>query len=91
MNRLYILKSGSREIRGLVSPGELPDVVINFYHEAERRGAKAEYLHGGILKASKGKVKVTLEIKSFDGTIPSKSLSSSLDKMMDWAFHCWPE
>ena len=86
MNRQYILRTGSREVRGLVSPGELPDVVLTFYREASNRGAEAEFLQGGVLVASRGDAQVTLEITSTHRSIPSRLLEDELIEMMDMAF-----
>lgn len=86
MNRLYILKSGSREIRGLVSPGELPDVVTAFYHGAEQYGAKADFLLGGELVATKDDVEVSLTIESKCSSMPSRQLKDVLEEVMEKAF-----
>lgn len=86
MNRLFVLRTGTLEVRGLVSPGELPDVVLTFYREASRWGAAADFLQGGVLVASRGEIQVTLEIRSTHRSIPSRLLEDELIEMMDQAF-----
>lgn len=86
MNRLFVLKVGSQEIRGLISPGELPDVVITFYHESERYGAKADFLVSGELVATKGDVEVRLRIESVSESMPSRQLKDVLEEVMEKAF-----
>ena len=86
MNRLFILRTGTLEIRGLVSPGELPDVVLTFYREASRWGATADYLQSGVLVASRGEIQVTLRITSTHSAIPSRLLEDELTEMMKMAF-----
>ena len=86
MNRLFVLTVGSWEIRGLISPGELPDVVLTFYREASRWCATADFLQGGVLVAKRGDVQVTLEIRSMYRSIPSRLLEDELIEMMEMAF-----
>lgn len=86
MNYLFVLQSGPLEIRGLVSPGELPDVVLTFYREASRWGATPKFQHGGILIASRDGIQVTLELISTHRSIPSKLLEDVLVEMMEQAF-----
>ncbi len=86
MNRLFVLKVGSLEIRGLISPGELPEVVTAFYHGAEQYGAKADFLLGGELVAKKDEVEVSLRVESTCSSMPSRQLKEVLEEMMEKAF-----
>ena len=86
MNRLGVLDVGSLEIRGLISPGELPDVVTAFYHGAEQYGAKADILLGGELVAVKGDVEVSLRVESTCSSMPSRQLKDVLEEVMEKAF-----
>lgn len=86
MNRLYILTVGSLEIRGLISSGELPEVVLMFYKAASRRGAEAQYLANGIFIATKSEVTVKLEIQGRHQSFPCKMLQEVLEQVMDEAF-----
>ena len=86
MNRLFVLKVGSLEIRGLISPGELPDVVTAFYHGAEQYGAKADFQFGGELVAAKGDVEIVLRIESTCSSMPSRQLKDVLEEVMEKAF-----
>ena len=86
MNRLYVIQYGSLEIRGLVSPSELPELVLQFYGGAEKRGAVPIYLKDGIFQASKGEVILRLTIGSNHPSIPSRMLFELLDEVMDQAF-----
>ena len=86
MNRLYIIKMGSREIRGLISPAELPDVVLLFYRTAERCGAATCYHAGGVFIAEKGGIVVKLTIGAYHNSIPSRMLHEVLEEVMSQAF-----
>lgn len=86
MNRLYILQMGSREIRGLISPAELPDVVLLFYRYAEQCGAATCYQAGGVFLAEKGGAIVKLTIGAYHRAIPSKMLCDVLEEVMSQAF-----
>ena len=86
MSRLYVITSGSLEIRGLVSPGELPDLVAEFYCSAEQYGAKADMLLNGELIAVKGDVKVSLMVGATSPPMPSRLLEEVLEEVMERAF-----
>lgn len=86
MNRLYIIQMGSREIRGLISPAELPDVVLLFYRTAERCGAATCYQAGGVFIAEKGEIVVKLTIGAYHKAIPSRMLHDVLAEVMSQAF-----
>ena len=86
MNRLFVLTVGSREIRGLISPGELPDVVIAFYHESKRYGANSVFLVSGELVAKRGDLEVSLRIESVSESMPSRQLKDVLEEVMEKAF-----
>ena len=86
MNRMYVIHYGTLEIRGLVSPGELPEVVRDFYRLSEQRGAKADYKGNGLFVAVKEEVQVTLTIGAYHQSMPSKMLVDALMEVMDKAF-----
>ncbi len=86
MNRLYILTVGSLEIRGLISSGELPEVVLMFYGASSRMGAEAKYLANGIFIATKSEVTVKLEIQGPHPAIPCRMLHDVLEEVMEKAF-----
>ena len=86
MNRLYVIHYGTLEIRGLVSPGELPEVVRDFYRLSEQRGAKADYKGNGLFVAVKEEVQVTLTIGAYHQSMPSKMLVDALMEAMEKAF-----
>lgn len=86
MNRLFVITVGSFEARGLISPGELPDVVFQFYSSAKERGAIPSYHAGGIFKAIKGDVILNLTIGPYHAAIPSSMLCELIEKAMDYAF-----
>ena len=86
MNRVYVVKMGSREFRGLISPGEMLDVVTVFYHHAERYSAKADFLLSGELVATKGEVTVSLMVGAPCLTMPSRLLEEVLEEVMEKAF-----
>lgn len=87
MNRLYILTVGSLEIRGLISSGELPEIVLMFYGTSSRMGAEAKYLSNGIFIATKSEVTVKLEIQGPHQSIPCRMLQDVLEDVMEKAFH----
>ena len=86
MNRLFILQVGPRTLRGLISPGELPDVVLTFYRFAEKYGAIPGYHTGGIFTAVKGENQVRLTIGEYHASIPSRMLADELEEVMSQAF-----
>lgn len=86
MNRLYVIKYGTMEIRGLVSHGELPEIVRDFYRLAEQKGAKADYKGEGHFIAVKEEVQVTLTIGEYHQSMPSKMLVDALMEVMEKAF-----
>lgn len=86
MNRLFVITVGSLEVRGLISPGELPDVVTVFYRTAERHGATPSYPQPGTFLAVKGRSVVKLVIGPYHQAIPSKMISEVLEDLMAQAF-----
>ena len=87
MNRLFVISVGSREIRGLISPGELPEVVRSFYHESTSRGAIPDYLGNGVFVAVRETVKLTLTIGDYQDSMPSKLLEDCLCEIMAEVFN----
>lgn len=87
MNRLFIISVGSREIRGLISPGELPEVVRSFYSESASRGAIADYLGNGEFVAVKKTVRLTLTIGDYHDSMPSKLFEDLLCEIMEEVFN----
>ena len=86
MNRLYVIKYGTLEIRGLVSPGELPEVVRDFYRLAEQKGAKADYKGEGLFVAVKQESKLTLNVGEYHEAIPSRVLYEALSEAIEQCF-----
>ena len=86
MNRLYVIQYGTQEIRGLVSPGELPEVVRDFYRVCEQKGAVADYKGEGHFIAVKEKAQVTLTIGAYHQSMPSKMLVDALMEVIEKAF-----
>ena len=86
MNRLFVIQMGSREIRGLISPSELPDVVLLFYRYAGQCGAATCYQAGGVFLAEKGGIVVKLTIGAYHHAIPSRMLCDVLEEVMSQAF-----
>ena len=87
MNRLFIIRVGSLEIKGLISPGELPELVRVFYVTSSQRGAKAEYLGEGKFIAVKNEIQLTLTIGSYHKSIPSRMVADVLEDVMDKFFN----
>lgn len=86
MNRLFVISVGSLEIKGLISPGELPDVVINFYRMSENRGASPDYLGDGVFVAVKQEVRLTLTVGDYHDPMPSRLLVEVLEEIMEQVF-----
>lgn len=86
MNRLFLIEVGSLEFRGLISPGELPELVRLFYGASARRGAKADYLGNGKFIAVKNEVRLTLTIGEYHQAIPSRMVADILEEVMDQFF-----
>ena len=77
MNRLSVIKTGSLEIKGLVSPSELPELVTELYRKSAKMGATADYL---------GDVQVTLTVGEYHESMPSKRAIDCLVKIMENEF-----
>ena len=86
MNRLYVIKVGFLEIRGLISPGELPELLGEFFRLSNQHGASAEYLGSGQFRATKNRVRISLTIGSYHEAIPGPMLLDALDAAMGMAF-----
>lgn len=86
MNRLYVIKTGSLEIKGLVSPSELPELVTELYRKSAKMGATADYLGNGIFNIIKGEVLVNLTVGEYHESMPSKRAIDSLVKIMENEF-----
>ena len=86
MNRLYVIKTGSLEIRGLVSPSELPELVTELYRMSAKKGATADYQGNGIFNVIKGDVQVTLTVGEYHESMPSKRAIDCLVKIMENEF-----
>ena len=86
MNRLFVITVGSLKVRGLISPGELPEVVTMFYRTAERYGSTPSYPKPNTFLAVKGRSVVKLVIGPYHQAIPSKMISEVLEDLMAQAF-----
>ncbi len=85
MNRIFILRAGDREERGLVSVAELLDAIWLFFHECRKRGVKAVYLDGAFI-AEKDGVMLTLTIGETCESIPSRMLEDVLEDFLTRSF-----
>ena len=70
------------EIRGLISPGELPEVVSSFYSMAKQRGATADFVGNGVFVAQRDEILLTLTIGEYHESIPSRHLVDALREVM---------
>ena len=86
MNRLYVIKVGFLEIRGLISPGELPEVFREIFLLTDQYGATAEYLGNGHFQARKNGVQLELMIGGYYEAIPGPMLLDALDSVMEMVF-----
>ncbi len=86
MNRLYNIKVGSMEMKGLIAPSELPEVVTEFYRMSAKKGANADYLGNGLFHAVKNDVTLVLTIGAYHNAIPSRRILDNLEDAMDLAF-----
>lgn len=87
MNRLYVIKVGSLEIKGLISPSELPDLVTELYRMSAKIGATADYLGNGIFNIIKGDVLVTLTVGEYHESMPSRRALDCLGEIMNKYFN----
>lgn len=85
MNRLYTIKVGSQEIRGLVSPGELPNLRSDFDWLSEYYGASSEFNDGRMI-ARKDDVEISLTVGPQHQALPGKRVLEALVKVMDSKF-----
>jgi len=85
MNRLYVIKMGSHEIRGLISPGELPNLRSDFEWLADYYGASYEF-NEGRMTARKNDVEISLTVGPQHPSIPGKRVLEALVKVMDSEF-----
>lgn len=86
MNRLFVIRVGEMEVKGLVSPGELPDIIYQFSSLCKKRGATFLLLSTCTLQATRGKVTLRLTIEGCSNSIPSKTLEETLFEVMDQTF-----
>ena len=86
MNRLFLIEVGSLEIKGLISPGELPELVRMFYGASARWGAKADYLGEGKFITVKNETRLTLTIGEYHKAIPSRQIADILEEVMEKFF-----
>ena len=86
MNRLFIIVVDTLEIKGVVSPAELPDVVNDFYRLSKMKGAIPDYKGEGLFVAVKEEVQVKLTIGAYHKGIPSKTLLEVLEEVMEKVF-----
>ena len=86
MKRRIVIKVGSKIIKGLVSPGELPEVVSSFFRMAKEHGAIADFLGEGTFIAEKASTRLTLMIGDYHEAIPSRLLIDALSDAMEACF-----
>ena len=85
MNRIYTITVGALEIKGLISPGELPNLKSDFnwlvsYYEATME------VHENTLIARKKDVEICLTIGEYHSAIPGKRVLQVLVHLMDEMF-----
>ncbi len=85
MNRLYTITKGSQVVKGLISPGELPNLMSDFDWLADYYGAEKE-VHDNQLIARKNETEISLTIGAYHKAIPGKRVLSALVQMMDESF-----
>ena len=85
MNRLYIIKVGLLEVRGLISPGELPNLWSDFIWHARYYGAEFSF-EGSMMIARKDGVEISLTIGACHVAIPGKQVLEALVDVMDEVF-----
>lgn len=85
MNRLYVIKMGPLEIRGLVSPGELPNLKSDFDWLANYYEAETEF-HDNTLIARKDEIEISLTVGEYHSAFPGKRVLEALVRLMDESF-----
>lgn len=85
MNRLYVIKKGPIEIRGLISPGELPNLKSDFDWLADYYEAETEF-HDNTLIARKNEIEISLTVGEYHSAIPCKRVLEALVRLMDESF-----
>ena len=85
MNRLYTIRMGPQEIRGLISPGELPNLKSDFDWLADYYGAEKEF-HDDTLIARKNDTEISLTVGDYHASMPCKRVLEVLVRMMDESF-----
>lgn len=85
MNRLYTITDGATEMKGLIAPGELPNLMSNFEWLSRYYGAEPEYQDGSMI-ARKEDVEVRLTVGGYHKSIPGKRVLNALVFIMDERF-----
>ena len=86
MHRLYTVKMGFFEIKGLVSPREVPNAVSVFYSLSKQKGASAEFKGNGIFVAQKDAIQIMLIVGEYHDQMPSKMLQDVLNEVIEMFF-----
>lgn len=85
MNRLYTIIVGSHVVRGLISPGELPDLKTDFTRIAKRCGATVDFGKGSLIARKEG-LELILVLGGYHCSIPGSTARDSLSREMKELF-----
>ena len=85
MNRMYTITMGPHVVRGLISPGELPNLKSDFDWLADYYGAEKDF-HDNTLTARKNNTEIKLTVGAYHTAMPGKRVLEVLVRMMDESF-----
>lgn len=85
MNRMYTITMGPHVVRGLISPGELPNLKSDFNWLADYYGAEKDF-HDNTLIARKNDTEIKLTVGAYHTAMPGKRVLEVLVRMMDESF-----
>ena len=85
MNRLYTIRISPQEIRGLISPGELPNLKSDFDWLADYYGAEKDFRDNTLI-ARKNDTEISLTVGGYHDSMPCKRVLEALVHLMDESF-----
>ena len=85
MNRLYTITMGHHVVRGLISPGELPNLKSDFDWLADYYGAEKDFRDNTLI-ARKNDTEIKLTVGTYHPAMPSKRVLEVLVRLMDESF-----
>ena len=85
MNRLYTIIVGAHVVKGLISPGELPDLKTDFIRMASQYGAIVDFSKNR-LRARKGGLELVFILGGYHCSMPGLTASDSLSREMKELF-----